>query len=79
MIGSKANVGNSFPVQFTVNNVSNLTIKSGMFGKLNLRNDTPEQGIVIPAAVIVGSESQPQVYLVKMARLFCKTLLYPKI
>lgn len=78
LIGSKANVGNSFPVQFTVNNVSNLAIKSGMFGKLNLRNDTPEQGIVIPASVIVGSENQPQVYLVKNGKAVLQNITIAK-
>ena len=78
LIGSKANVGNSFPVQFTVNNVLNLTIKSGMFGKLNLKNDTPEQGIVLPASVIVGSESQPQVYLVKNGKAILQNITISK-
>ena len=78
LIGSKANVGNSFPVQFTVSNVSNLAIKSGMFGKLNLRNDTPEQGIVIPASVIVGSENQPQVYLVKNGKAVLQNITVSK-
>lgn len=78
LIGSKANVGNSFPVQFTVNNVSNLTIKSGMFGKVNLRNDTPEQGIVIPASVTVGSENQPQVYLVKNGKAVLQNITISK-
>lgn len=78
LIGSKANVGNSFPVQFTVNNVLNLTIKSGMFGKLNLKNDTPEQGIVIPASVIVGSENQPQVYLVKNGKAILQNITISK-
>ena len=78
LIGSKANVGNSFPVQFTVNNVANLTIKSGMFGRLNLRNDTPEQGIVIPAAVIIGSENQPQVYLVKSGKAVLQNITISK-
>ena len=36
MIGSKANMGSSFPIQFTVNNTSDLKIKSGMFGKVNI-------------------------------------------
>lgn len=78
LIGSKANVGNSFPVQFTVNNVLNLTIKSGMFGKLNLKNDRPEQGIVLPASVIVGSESQPQVYLVKNGKAILQNITISK-
>ena len=68
LIGSKANIGNSFPVQFTVDNMSNLSIKSGMFGKLSLQNNSPEKGIVIPSSVIIGSENQPQVYLVKSGK-----------
>ena len=78
LIGSKANIGNSFTVQFAVNNVSNMAIKSGMFGKLNLRNDTPEQGIVIPASVIVGSENQPQVYQVKNGKAVLQNITISK-
>lgn len=65
MIGSKANMGSSFPVQFSVNNTSDLKIKSGMFGKVNLKNNTQERGIIISSSSIVGSENQPQVYLIK--------------
>jgi RND family efflux transporter MFP subunit len=36
MIGSKANAGNSFPVQFTVQNFQNQALKAGMFGKVTL-------------------------------------------
>ena len=65
MIGSKANMGSSFPVQFIVSNTSDLTIKSGMFGKVNLKSENQKTGIIIPASAIVGSSSQPQVYKVK--------------
>ena len=65
MIGSKANMGSSFPVQFMVNNISDLKIKSGMFGKVNLKSNTQERGIIISSSSIVGSENQPQVYLIK--------------
>jgi RND family efflux transporter MFP subunit len=65
MIGSKANMGSSFPVQFSVNNTSDLKIKSGMFGKLNMKNVNQEKSIIIPTSAIVGSAKQPQVYLVK--------------
>ncbi len=53
MIGSKANIGSSFPVQFIVTNTSDLKIKSG---------------IIIPASAIVGTSSQPQVYKVKKGK-----------
>jgi membrane fusion protein (multidrug efflux system) len=65
LIGSKANMGSSFPVQFYVHNTSDLKIKSGMFGKLNLKNANQEKSIIIPTSAIVGSAKQPQVYLVK--------------
>lgn len=65
MTGSKANMGNSFPVQFSVNNTSDLKIKSGMFGKVELKNDSEGEHIIIPASAIVGTNIQPQIYMVK--------------
>jgi membrane fusion protein (multidrug efflux system) len=37
MIGSKANIGNSFPVQFLVQNLKNLGLKAGMFGNITIQ------------------------------------------
>ncbi|PKL85771.1 MAG: efflux RND transporter periplasmic adaptor subunit [Ignavibacteriae bacterium HGW-Ignavibacteriae-1] len=65
MVGSKANMGSSFPVQFKVKNTSDFKIKSGMFGKAFLSNENQEKGIMIPASAIVGTSNQQQVYLVK--------------
>ncbi|MFA5418115.1 MAG: efflux RND transporter periplasmic adaptor subunit [Bacteroidales bacterium] len=65
MTGSKADMGNSFPVQFMVNNTSDLKIKSGMFGEVQLKNDEEGQHIIIPASAIIGTNIQPQVYVVK--------------
>jgi membrane fusion protein (multidrug efflux system) len=65
MTGSKANMGNSFPVQFSVNNTADLKIKSGMFGKVQLKNDSEGEHIIIPASSIIGTNIQPQVYTVK--------------
>jgi len=65
IIGSKANMSNSFPVQFSLNNTADLKIKSGMFGKVILKNNDQEKRVVIQASAIVGTNIQPQVYLVK--------------
>ncbi|MCU0359569.1 MAG: efflux RND transporter periplasmic adaptor subunit [Bacteroidia bacterium] len=65
MIGSKANMGSSFPVQFLVHNTSDLKIKSGMFGKVYLKENNQEKGIIIATSAIVGTANQPQVYLIK--------------
>lgn len=64
MTGSKASMGSSFPVQFSVNNTVDLKIKSGMFGKVQLKNELEGQHIIIPASSIIGTNIQPQVYIV---------------
>ena len=68
MLGSKANVGSSFPIQFLVNNTSDLKVKSGMFGKVNYKSEIDEKGISIPSSVIQGNANQPQVYLLKSGK-----------
>jgi RND family efflux transporter MFP subunit len=78
MIGSKANMGSSFPVQFIVNNTSDLKIKAGMFGKVNLKNTTQEKGIIIPASAIVGTANQPQVYLIKNGKSVLQNITISK-
>jgi RND family efflux transporter MFP subunit len=83
MIGSKANMGSSFPIQFTVNNTSDLKIKSGMFGKVSsiaigMKNDNQEKGIIIPASAIVGTANQPQVYLIKNGKSVLQNITISK-
>ncbi|MCC7402226.1 MAG: efflux RND transporter periplasmic adaptor subunit [Chitinophagaceae bacterium] len=68
MIGSKANAGNSFPVQFQVKNTKNLDIKSGMFGKVNIKGKEPLKGIIIPSSAIMGEGGKAQVYLIKSGK-----------
>ncbi|GAB3422136.1 efflux RND transporter periplasmic adaptor subunit [Niabella aquatica] len=65
MTGSKANMGNSFPVQFQIANTNQSDIKSGMFGKVRLSASKTGQGIVIPSSAIINNENQAQVYVVK--------------
>jgi len=74
MTGSKANMGNSFPVQFSVNNTSDLKIKSGMFGKVKIKTENVEKGIIIPASAIVGTNIQPQVYIVKSGKAILQNI-----
>lgn len=78
MIGSKANMGSSFPVQFSVNNTSDLKIKSGMFGKVLLKSETSAKGIVIPSSAIQGTDNQPQVYVVKNGKAVLQNITISK-
>ena len=83
MTGSKANIGNSFPVQFSVNNTVDLKIKSGMFGNvlpiaIAMKKDGEEKLIIIPASAIVGTNIQPQVYLVKNSKAILQDITTSK-
>ena len=65
LIGSKADLGNNFPVQVTIENNPEQKIKSGMFGQLIIANDTESEQIIIPASAMVGSTIQPLVYKIE--------------
>ncbi|MCC6186989.1 MAG: efflux RND transporter periplasmic adaptor subunit [Chitinophagaceae bacterium] len=78
MVGSKANMGNSFQVQFSLNNTADLKIKSGMFGKVNLNIGTEEKGIIIPAAAIISKANQAQVYVVKNGKAILQNVTIAK-
>lgn len=64
MIGSKANMGNNFPVQVKVSNTKQREIKAGMFGKINLTGGDSETGIIIPSAAIIQNANNTNVYVV---------------
>lgn len=78
MIGSKANMGNSFPVQFQVVNTKQLSIKAGMFGKVELSTNETKQGIFIPSSAIINNENKAQVYIVKNGKSVLHTITISK-
>lgn len=74
LAGSKANMGNSFPVQFSVNNSADFKIKSGMFGSIKVKNNGEKKVIVIPASAVIGTNIQTQVYLVKNGKALLQNI-----
>jgi RND family efflux transporter MFP subunit len=78
MTGSKANLGNSFPVQFSVNNTADLKIKAGMFGSVQLKNNEEEKLIIIPASAIIGTNINPQVFMVRNGKATLQTITTSK-
>jgi membrane fusion protein (multidrug efflux system) len=65
LTGSKSNMGNLFPVQFTVKNTADYKLKSGMFGKVSIENNNSEKSIQIPTSAIISENNQDKVYLIK--------------
>ncbi|HRP91141.1 MAG TPA: efflux RND transporter periplasmic adaptor subunit [Edaphocola sp.] len=78
MIGSKANMGNSFPIQFQVENTKQLDIKSGMFGKVQLSNNKTEKGFLIPSSAILNNEEKTQVYIIENNKAKLQTITTSK-
>ncbi|MEZ5037203.1 MAG: efflux RND transporter periplasmic adaptor subunit [Chitinophagales bacterium] len=78
MIGSKANMGNSFQIQFQVANTKNLSIKSGMFGKVNLSESEQEQGILIPTSAIIEENGIAKVYVIKNGKAILQSITTTK-
>jgi len=65
-VGDKGNMGNSFPIQYAVKNTADKKLKAKMFGKVSVNGNAKKgDAIVIPAKAIVGSEIQPQVYVIR--------------
>jgi len=65
-VGNKGNMSNSFPVQFEVKNTKDKKIKANMFGRVKIDTKVEEtKAVVIPISATIGSEIQPQVYLIK--------------
>jgi RND family efflux transporter MFP subunit len=65
LIGSKANMGGSYPIQITVKNIQGYKIKAGMFGSVNVQEEAGKKGMLIPSSAVVGTAGQPQVYVVR--------------
>lgn len=78
MIGSKANMGNSFPIQFQVANTKQLDIKSGMFGKVSLSESKQEQGMLIPTSAITEENGKAKVYLIKNGKAVLQSITTTK-
>lgn len=78
MIGSKANMASSFPVQFVVKNLEEQFIKAGMFGKVSnnsIELNKPDAKVFsIPSSAIIGNADQAQVYLVKNGKATLKNI-----
>jgi RND family efflux transporter MFP subunit len=78
MIGSRGNPANSFPVEIIVSNLSKKEIKAGMFGHLILKDNTEISGILIPSVAILGSDLEPQVYIVSEGKAMIRNIQIEK-
>lgn len=64
MMGSKANMANSFPVKFLVRNTTDQRLKAGMFGEVKMQNEDAAPQIAVPASAVILIEGKNSIYKV---------------
>ena len=74
MIGSKANMANSFPVKFLVQNTSNHKLKAGMFGEVRMNNDEATPQIAVPASAVIRTDGKSSIYKVSNGKAVLQTI-----
>jgi len=74
MIGSKGNMSNNYPIIFEVNNTKDRLIKAGMFGKFISTRKTSADEIYIATKSLIGSSSNPQIYIVENGKAKLKKI-----
>jgi len=74
LIGSRGTLGNSFPVELTFDNTPDMAIKAGMFGEVEVNLKQAESGVTLPASALLGSDLNPQVYIIQNGKATLKPI-----
>ena len=77
-VGSQSTPAGSYPVKFLITNVSTDKIKSGMFGRVKIKQTSDEKGFYIPATLIRGGEEDPSIYKVQNGKAVLKKVIIKK-
>ncbi len=65
ILGVKTDATKNFKVKISVTNSSKFPLKSGMYGTVTLVNSEQEKTVSIPRTALVGSNKNPEVYVIK--------------
>ncbi len=65
MIAAQGDAAHNYPVEITVNNSSTNPLRAGMYGSIANSNKVKGQTLAVPRQAIIGSEKQPQVYVIE--------------
>jgi RND family efflux transporter MFP subunit len=71
MIAVQADASHNYAVKIIVTNSTVTSLKSGMYGRVSLTDSTSGETMSIPRSALVGSSTQPQVFVIEsgIARL----------
>jgi len=63
-INAKGDEAHTFPIEVLMKNSTVFPLRAGMFVKVNFKNVTRSESIIIPRASLLGSSKNPQVFII---------------
>ncbi|GAB2531603.1 efflux RND transporter periplasmic adaptor subunit [Spirosoma aerophilum] len=72
MIAAQGDAAHNYPIEITVPNSGKNQLRAGMYGSIANTNKLKGQTLAVPRQAIVGSEKQPQVYVIEQGRAVLK-------
>ncbi|ADB38832.1 efflux RND transporter periplasmic adaptor subunit [Spirosoma linguale] len=72
MIAAQGDAAHNYPIEITVPNSGKNQLRAGMYGSIANTNKLKGQTLAVPRQAIVGSEKQPQVYVIEQGKAVLK-------
>lgn len=74
LIGAQGDAAHNYPVEITVNNSGKNLLRAGMYGTIANTSQVKAQTLTVPRQAIIGSEKQPQVYVIEDGKSMLKSV-----
>jgi RND family efflux transporter MFP subunit len=74
MIAAQGDAAHNYPIEITVQNSGKNQLRAGMYGSIANTNNLKSQTLAVPRQAIVGSEKQPQVYVIEGGKAVLKSV-----
>lgn len=74
MIAAQGDAAHNYPIEITVQNLGKNRLRAGMYGSIANTNNLKTQTLSVPRQAIVGSEKQPQVYVIEQGKAVLKSV-----
>ncbi|SOD79864.1 efflux RND transporter periplasmic adaptor subunit [Spirosoma fluviale] len=74
MIAAQGDAAHNYPIEITVPNSAKNQLRAGMYGSIANTNKLKGQTLAVPRQAIVGSEKQPQVYVIEQGKAVLKSV-----
>lgn len=74
MMGAQGDAAHNFPVEITVQNAGKNRLRAGMYGSIANTSQLKSQTLSVPRQAIIGSEKQPQLYVVENGKAMLRSV-----